>query len=125
MLFGQKNGLATFKRNAIIMQEELLERGKTKLYFDDIIGKASGDSDFEGLRRTWRRLLQLAVKHGWKFKSAKTKWRFSRIETVGFEWSPQGIGVGRKMTDTVKNLIFPRTKSELHRLLGLANQFRE
>ena len=74
MLFGQKNGLATFKRNAMIMQEELLVQGKTKSYFDDIIGKASdGDRDFDGLRRTWRRLLELAAKHGWKFKPAKTK----------------------------------------------------
>ena len=38
MLFGQKNGPATLKRNAMIMQEELLEQGKTKSYFDDIIG---------------------------------------------------------------------------------------
>ena len=126
MLFGQKNGPATFKRNAMIMQEELLAQGKTKSYFDDIIGKAFGvDNDFEGLRRTWRRLLELAAKHGWKFKPAKTKWGFSKIETVGFEWSLQGIGVGQKMTNAVRNLVFPRTKSELRGLLGLANQFRE
>ena len=131
MLFGQKNGPATFKRNATIMQEELLELGKTKSYFDDIIGKAAGGgpggggSDFDGLRRIWRRLLELAAKHGWKFKPAKTKWGFTTIETVGFEWSPHGIGVGRKMTNAVKSLVFPRNKSELRGLLGLANQFRE
>ena len=52
MLFGQKNGPATFKRNAVIMQKELLEQGKTKSYFDDIIGKA-GTGDFYALRETW------------------------------------------------------------------------
>lgn len=126
ILFGQKNGPATFKRNAMVMQEELLGR-ETKSYFDDIIGKAQGgvDSDFEGLRRTWRRLLELAAKHGWKFKPAKTKWGFSKIETVGFEWTLHGIGIGKKMSEAVKNLVFPRNKSELRGLLGLANQFRE
>ena len=126
MLFDQKNGTATFKRNAIIMQEELLVQWKTKSYLDDIIGKASGgDHDFDGLRQTWRRLLELAAKHGWKFKPTKTKWGFTRIETVGFEWSLQGIGVRQKMTNAVKNLVFSRTKSKLRGLLGLANQFRE
>ena len=75
MLFGQKNGPATFKRNAMIMQEELLREGKTKLYFDDIIGK-TGKNDFQGLRVIWRRLLELAGTHGWKLKLAKTQWEF-------------------------------------------------
>ena len=126
MLFGQKNGPATFKRNAMIMQEELLDEGKTKSYFDDIIGKAcGGSSDYDGLQQTWRRLLELAAKHGWKFKPATTKWGFNKIETVGFELSLQGIGVGQKMRSAVESLVFPRTKSELRGLLGLANQFRE
>ena len=122
MLFGQKNGPATFKRNAMIMQEELLTQKKTKSYFDDIIGKAS---DYSELRLIWVRLLQLAGAHGWKFKPSKTKWGFSRIETVGFEWSANGIDIGRKNRDAVNSLVFPRTKSELRGLLGLANQFRE
>ena len=46
MLFGQKNGSATFKRNAVIMQEELLQEDKTKSYFNDIIGKTS-KNDFQ------------------------------------------------------------------------------
>ena len=66
MIFGQKNGPATFKRNAMAMQEELLGH-ETKSYFDNDIGKAS-ESDFNGLRKTWRWLLELAAKHGWKFK---------------------------------------------------------
>ena len=109
----------------------MLDNGFTKSYFDDIIGKAEGGtapggvSDFDGLRRTWRRLLELAAKHGWKFKPAKTKWGFAKIETVGFEWSSDGISVGQKMTNAVRDLTFPRTKSELRGLLGLANQFRE
>ena len=122
MLFGQKNGPATFKRNAMIMQEELLAQKKTKSYFDDIIGKAS---DYSELRLIWVRLLQLAGAHGWKFKPSKTKWGFSHIETVGFEWSANSIGIGRKNRDAVESLVFPRTKSELRGLLGLANQFRE
>ena len=137
LLFGQKNGPATFKRNAVIMQEELLG-WQTKSYFDDIIGKAGVSADvdgnvygrgsvpdFAGLRQTWWRLLELAARHGWKFKPAKTKWGFSTIETVGFEWSPHGIAVGQKIANAVKNLTFPRSKSELRGLLGLANQFRE
>ena len=125
MLFGQKNGPATFKSNAVVMQEELLGH-QTKSYFDDIIGKAgAGDGGFERLRLTWRRLLELAAKYGWKFKPAKTKWGFSTIETVGFEWSPHGISVGQKMANTVKELAFPRNKSELRGLLGLTNQFQE
>ena len=43
------------------MQEELLQEKQTKSYFDDIIGKAS---DFETLRMTWVRLLQLESHHG-------------------------------------------------------------
>ena len=113
MLFGQKNGPAMFKRNAMIMQEELLLNGSTKSYFDDIIGKAEGrenhEGDFFGLRQTWHRLLELAALHGGKFKPAKTIWGFSPIETVGFEWSLHGIGVGRKMMDAVSNLTFPRS----------------
>lgn len=92
MLFGQKNGPATFKRNAVIMQEELLEQGKTKSYFDDIIGKAV-TGDFRTLRETWVWLLQLTEKHGWKFKPAKTKWGFRTIETVRFKWSPNGVDI--------------------------------
>ena len=122
MLFGQKNGPATFKRNAVMMQEELLQSKKTKSYFDDILGKAS---TFDDLRAIWVRLLQLAASHGWKFKPAKTRWGFSTIETVGFEWSPHGIGIGKKNRNAVRSLVFPRTKSELRGLLGLANQFRE
>ena len=68
----------------MVMQEELLLNGHTKSYFDDIIGKADC-GDFAALRQIWRRLLELATKHRWKFKPAKTKWGFSRIETVGFE----------------------------------------
>ena len=122
MLFGQKNGPATFKRNAVLMQEELLQDKKTKSYFDDILGKAS---TFDDLRTIWVRLLQLAASHGWKFKPTKTRWGFSTIETVGFEWSPHGIGIGKKNRNAVRSLVFPRTKSELRGLLGLANQFRE
>ena len=122
MLFGQKNGPATFKRNAVVMQEELLLQKKTKSYFDDIIGKAD---HFTELRAIWVRLLQLAGQHGWKFKPAKTKWAFARIETVGFEWSSEGIGIGKKNRDAVCDLTFPRSKTELRGLLGLANQFRE
>ena len=124
MLFGQKNGPAMFKRNAVIMQEELLREGKTKSYFDDIIGK-TGKNDFQGLRLIWRRLLELAGTHGWKLKPAKTKWGFEVIETVGFKWSPQGVDMGQKNKDAVQGLVFPRNKSELRGLLGLANQFRE
>lgn len=123
ILFGQKNGPATFKRNAIIMQGDLLREKKTKSYFDDIIGKAD---HYEALRDTWISLLEQASHHGWKFKPTKTKWGFSTIETVGFEWSPPGIiGMGKKNREAVKNLSFPRNKSELRGVLGLANQFRE
>ena len=53
MLFGQKNGPATFQRNAVIMQEELLDSA-TKSYFDDIIGKSNC---YDSLRTIWVRLL--------------------------------------------------------------------
>ena len=77
MLFGQKNEWSCDIQTEChdhIMQEELLEQGKTKSYFDDIIGKASGGGgdgelshgDLYGLQGTWRRLLELAAKHGWK-----------------------------------------------------------
>ena len=122
MLFGQKNGPATFKRNAVVMQEELLIQKKTKSYFDDIIGKAD---HFPELRAIWVWLLQLAGQHGWKFKPAKTKWGFARIEMVGFEWSSEGIGIGKKNRDTVHEFTFPVFNTELRGLLGLANQFRE
>ena len=54
MLFGLKNGPATFKRNATIIQQELLRDKKTKLYFDNIIGKADS---YAALRDIWIRLL--------------------------------------------------------------------
>ena len=48
------------------------------------------------------------------------------IKTVGFEWSPPGIiGIGKKNREAVRNMTFPRNKSELFGVLGLANQFRE
>ena len=100
----------------------MLQEKKTKSYFDDIIGKSD---TFDDLRVIWIRLLELASKHGWKFKPSKTKWGFRRIETVGFEWSAEGINIGKKNRDAVKELVFPRSKTELRGLLGLANQFRE
>lgn len=48
MLFGMKNGPSTFKRNAIIMQGSLITEGKTKSYFDDLVGKAN-KGDYDGL----------------------------------------------------------------------------
>ena len=47
------------------------------------------------------------------------------IKTVGFKWSPQGVDIGQKNKDAVQGLVFPRNKSKLRELLGLANQFRE
>ena len=96
----------------------------TKSYFDDIIGKA-GTGDFHALRKTWVRILQLAENHGWKFKPAETKWGFGNIERVGFEWSPNGVEIGRKNKCAVQNLVFLRTKSEFCGLLRLTNQLRE
>lgn len=108
----------------MIMQEELLHQDKTKMYFVDIIGKADG-GNLVGLSTNWWWLLELASQHGQKFKPTNAKWSFTRIETIGFEWSPQGIGIGRKNRDWVRSLTFPRNKSELRGLLGLANQLRE
>ena len=69
MLFGMKNGPPTCKRNAVIMQGELLQT-KTKSYFDDIIGK-SGRHNYTALRLVWISLLQKMRKHGWKLKLRK------------------------------------------------------
>lgn len=71
MLFGQKNGPATYKRNAVIMQGSLLN-GKTKSYFDDLIGK-NKKLDYEALfEDSCLALLERLALHGWKLKLGKT-----------------------------------------------------
>jgi len=123
-MFGQKNGLAIFKRNAVVMQGELLQKGKTKSYFDDIIGKAQ-KFGYENLQMIFQELLERCLQYSWKLKPRKTLFGFEEIETVGIAWSENGVGIGSKCIDMVTQLRFPRSKSEAHSLLGLANQFRE
>ena len=37
----------------------------------------------------------------------------------------EGIDIGKKKHNAIRHLVFPRNKTELRGLLGLANQFRE
>lgn len=124
MLFGMKNGPATFKRNAVVMQGELLTLKKTKSYFDDILGK-SKRLDYGELRSIWLRLLSAMRAHGWKCKLQKCEWGFEEIQTVGFVWSESGVGMAPKSIDAMKAMRMPTTLTELRAFLGLANQFRE
>lgn len=124
MLFGQKNDPATFKRNAVIMQGPLLS-GKTKSYFDDIIGK-NKKHDYEALfEDSWLALLERLALHGWKLKLGKTWWGFEEIEAVGCIYSEYGIAMSPKLVDAVACIRLPRTVTELRSFLGTCNQFRE
>lgn len=124
MLFGLKNGPATFKRNATVMQGELLRQGRTKSYFDEIFGK-TGIGEYRKLRELWVDLLKAMRSHGWKCKLRKAAWGFERIESVGFVWSKEGVGMADKSVNAIKAMRLPRSVSELRGVLGLANQFRE
>lgn len=123
MLFGMKNGPPTFKRNAVIMQGELLQT-KTKSYFDDIIGK-SGRRNYTALRLVWISLLEKMCKHGWKQNLRKCEWGFEIIESVAFIWSKNGIGMNTKSIESMKAMKLPQTLTQVRAFLGLANQFRD
>lgn len=124
MLFGMKNGPATFKRNAVVMQGQLLLDKLTKSYFDDILGKCTR-GDYRQLRSIWLRLLEAMRKHGWKCKLRKCEWGFETIESVGFVWSEAGISMASKSINSMKSMRLPCSISELRGFLGLANQFRD
>lgn len=123
MLFGMKNGPATFKRNAAGMQGSLLNVN-TKSYFDDILGKCHC-SDYQRLREIWLQLLAAMRRHGWKCKLRKCEWGFETIESVGFVWSDKGIGISTKSIDAMQAMRLPASITELRAFLGLANQSRD
>jgi len=121
MLFAMKNGPPTFKRNAVIMQEDLLQN-HTKSNFHDIIGKAA-KLNYYSLRSVSVTLLQRMRKHGWKLKLRKWEWEFEVIESVGFVWSENRIGMNRNCVESMKILTLPQNLTQLQAFLGLANQF--
>jgi len=94
LFLGMKNGPATFKRNAFVMQGMLLHK-KTKSYFDDIFGKALR-GDYVALRVVWRLLLRLR-NHGWKCK-------------LVFIWSAEGIAMASKNVDAMKAMELPQSR---------------
>ena len=81
--------------------------------------------DYKALRNEWRALLKAMRDHGWKCKLHKCEWGFEVIESVGFVWSENGVGINAKCMDSMKAMRMPQTLTELRGFLGLANQFRD
>ena len=123
MVMGTKNA-ATIAQNAYMsaMHTKLNPRSypNIALWADDFMG---GGDDYAELNRTFRDFLDMVIAAGITLNPKKVRVGFKRETWYGMTIEEGRISPSDRNLDPVKNMVYPRNRSELRAVMGVFNQF--
>ena len=95
----------------------------TKAYIDDIlvVKKGSFDEHLEQLDEVFRR----CQKAGLKMNAEKCRFGWNEIDYLGYIVTPTGVKPNPKKIKAIKNMQRPRTVTEVRRLIGMVQYYRD
>jgi len=121
MYFGLTNSPATFQTMMNNLFRDLINKGDTATFIDDIL--VATDTE-EGHDELVEEVLRRLEENDLFVKPEKCRWKVREVEFLGVVIGPRGVEMQKEKVDGVLNWPAPRNVKEVQKFLGLANYYR-
>jgi len=121
MYFGLKNSPTTFQAMINDLFWDLINKGDTATFIDDIL--VATDTK-EGHDKLVKEVLKRLEKNDLFVKLERYKWKVREVEFLGVVIGPKGVEMQKEKVEGVLSWLAPRNIKEVQKFLGLTNYYR-